>query len=115
MSTNLRNVIIAFASDNKLTLDEATSALHEALDAAASQYKSECETFAVACDAAIDEDPTLTKESLPALVAMKLSGKNPAAFPATLKAVSEYVSLTYVGKRGRRAADDNSVRLTKRA
>lgn len=111
---SIKTVLLGIASENKCSLDEAAEILHAQVDSTVSQYKTECERFSSACEQVIAENPSVTKESLAPMVAMAITATNPAAFPATLKAVSEYVDLTYVGKRGRRAADDNSVRLSKR-
>lgn len=111
---SIKSMILSFAADNKVTLTEAANAVHDEIDNFVETYKRESAVFAAACDKVIAENPSVSKESLAPMVAMALSANNPAAFPSTLKSVSEFVDLTYVGKRGRRAADDNSVRLTKR-
>ena len=111
---SIRSLLLAFAADNHVSLDDAAASLHDAIDNEVSVYKAESERFAAACDAVIADNPTVTKEALAPMVAMSLAGTNPAAFPETLRAVSEFVALTYIGKRGRRSADDTSVRLTKR-
>ena len=111
---SIRGLILSVASESGLSLDEAALSLHEQIDNVVSAYKHECETYAAACDAVIADSPAVTKEALAPMVAMSLSKGNPAAFPETLKAVSEFVNITYVGKRGRRKEGDNSVRLSKR-
>lgn len=110
----IRNLIIAWASENKCSVDEAADALHSALDAEVTAYKRESEVYGAACDAVIADTPAISKEALPGAVAFRLAQGNPASFASTLAKVTEYVGLTYTGKRGRRAAGDESVRLTKR-
>ena len=112
---SIRSLLLSFAAEAKCSLDEAAEALHAAVDSEATKYKSDCEAFQTACDAVISENPTVTKEALIPMVAMSLTKGNPASFAKVLGDVGEYVNLTYIGKRGRRAADDTSVRLTKRA
>lgn len=111
---SIRSLILSFAADSKCTLDEAAEAIHAEIDNTVVQYKGECEAYQTACDEILDENPSVTKEALIPMVAMKLSGSNPAKFAETLRGVGEYVNLTYVGKRGRRKADDTSARLSRR-
>lgn len=111
---NVRSLLLSLASESGLSLDEACDSLHQQIDETVTAYKHECERFSVACEAVIAENPAITKEALSPMVAMSLSKGNPASFPETLRAVSEFVNISYVGKRGRRKEGDNSVRLSKR-
>ena len=111
---SIRSLILSVASESGLSLEEAAASLHEEIESTVSAYKRECERFSTACEAVIAESPSVTKEALAPMVAMSLSKGSPASFPETLRAVSEFVNITYVGKRGRRKEGDNSVRLTKR-
>jgi hypothetical protein len=112
---SIRSLLLSFATDNSVSLDESADALHSEIDNTVNEYKRECEVFADACESVIAENPSVTKESLSPMAAMFLTKNSPAAFPDTLRAVTEYVNLAYVGKRGRRKAGDDSVRLAKRA
>ena len=114
INMSIRSLILSLASESGVSLDEAAETLHDQIDSVVSAYKHECETYAAACDTVISESPSVTKEALAPMVAMSLSKGNPAAFPETLRAVTEFVNITYVGKRGRRKEGDTSVRLTKR-
>lgn len=111
---SVRSLLLGFASENGVSVDEAAASLHDAIEDTLSVYKRECERFSSACEAILAENPAITKEALSPMVAMSLTVGNPAAFPETLRAVTEFVGLSYVGKRGRRKEGDTSVRLTKR-
>jgi len=112
---SIRSLLVSFATDNAVSVDESAHALHSQVDNAVDEYKRECEVFAGACESVIAENQSVTKESLSPMAAMLLTKDSPDKFPDTLRAVTEYVNLAYVGKRGRRKAGDDSVRLTKRA
>ena len=111
---SVRSILLAFAADNNVSLDSAADSLHASVDNALCQYKAEGETFQAACDDVLNESPSITKEALVPMVAMALTRDNPGSFPEVLRSVSEYVALTYVGKRGRRRAGDETSRLSKR-
>ena len=111
---SIRSLLLAFAAENNVSLDAAADSLHASVDHSLSQYKVESERFQQACDSVLADSPTVTKEALVPMVAMQLTKGNPASFPEVLRAVGEFVAITYVGKRGRRRAGDESVRLSKR-
>lgn len=113
--SNLRSLLLSVARENGISVDDAANSLHTEIEDVLSAYKAESEKFASVCENVIAENPSVSKEALPGMVAMQICANNPTAFPRILKSVSEYVDLTYTGKRGRRSADDNSVRLFKKA
>lgn len=111
---SIRSMILAFATENNVSLDSAADSIHASIDAELEQYKVESERFQQACDDILADSPSITKEALAPMAAMQLSKGNPSGFPEVLRSVAEFVTLTYVGKRGRRRAGDESVRLSKR-
>jgi hypothetical protein len=111
---SIRSLLLAFAADNNVSVECAAQSLHSSVDVALEQYKAEGELFQAACDDVLTESPSITKEALVPMVAMALTRNNPGSFPEVLRSVSEYVALTYVGKRGRRRAGDETARLSKR-
>lgn len=112
---SVRSILLSFASENGVSVDEAASCLHDEIDSVLGAYTRECEVYASACESVLAENPAITKEALVPMVAMALSKGSPASFPETLRSVGEFVSINYVGKRGRRKEGDTSARLTKRA